>query len=132
MIIINIIVLSGRLTKDPEIKKGNNKTYGRFTLAVNRPFKKDETDFVNCVAFSKTAELIGEYCRKGHRLSIVGRLQQNNYEINGEKRTSYDVIVDSMEFLENRNSNNGPAKATKENVQSYFEDTDSSSDEFPF
>ncbi len=124
------MILSGRLTKDPEIKNGNGKKYGRFTLAVSRPFKKDETDFVNCVSFGKTAELIGEYVRKGHRLSVVGRLQQNNYEVNGEKRTSYDVIVDSMEFLENRNSG---TKTTQENVKEYFEETtDNSSDEFPF
>lgn len=62
---MNIIILTGRLTRDPELKTGQSgKAYARFTLAVERPMQKDETDFINCVAFGKTAELIGEYLRK--------------------------------------------------------------------
>lgn len=104
MIIINTIILTGRLSKDPELKKGKT-TYCRFSLAVSRPLKKDETDFINCVAFGKTAELIGEYVRKGHKLGLQGSLQMNTYESNGEKRTSYDVVVGSIEFLENKGNN---------------------------
>ena len=102
---MNMIVLTGRLTKDPELKFGQSgKAYSRFTLAVDRPFSKDEADFINCVAFGKTAELIGEYLRKGRKAGVTGRLQMNRFEMNGEKRTSYDVIVDTVEFLEPKNS----------------------------
>lgn len=102
---MNLVVLTGRLTRDPELKFGQSgKAYSRFSLAVDRPFQKGETDFINCVAFGKTAELIGEYLRKGRRAGVQGRLQMNRYEVNGEKRTSYDVLVDTVEFLENKSS----------------------------
>lgn len=123
---MNVTILTGRLTKEPEVKKGNNKSYARFTLAVNRPFSKDEADFINCVAFGKTAELIGEYLRKGHKAGVTGRLQMNRYEVNGEKRTSYDVIVDTVEFLESKQ--NG---SKSENI-SYSKEEDNTQDEFPF
>ncbi|MBR8700428.1 Single-stranded DNA-binding protein [Fusobacterium sp. DD29] len=109
---MNTIILTGRLTRDPELKFGQSgKAYSRFSLAVDRAFSKDEVDFINCVAFGKTAELIGEYLRKGKKAGVTGRLQMNRYEFNGEKRTSYDVIVDTVEFLEPKNSSgsyNGP------------------------
>ena len=98
---MNVVILTGRLTRDPELKFGQSgKAYSRFSLAVDRPFSRDEVDFINCVAFGKTAELIGEYLRKGRKAGVTGRLQMNRYEVNGEKRTSYDVIVDMVEFLE--------------------------------
>ncbi len=100
---MNLVVLIGRLTRDPELKFGQSgKAYSRFSLAVDRPFSKGEADFINCVAFGKTAELIGEYLRKGRKVAVNGRLQMNRYEVNGEKRTSYDVLVESMEFVEGR------------------------------
>lgn len=75
-----------------------------FSIAVNRPFSKDEADFINCVSFGKTAELIGEYFRKGQQIALVGRLQMNQYESNGEKRTSYDVVVDTFDFIGTKSS----------------------------
>lgn len=102
---MNVISLMGRLTRDPEVKFGQSgKAYCRFSVAVNRPFSKDEADFINCVSFGKTAELIGEYFRKGHQIALVGRLQMNQYESNGEKRTSYDVVVDSFDFISIKSS----------------------------
>ena len=98
---MNVVILTGRLTRDPELKFGQSgKAYSRFSLAVDRPFSRDEVDFINCVAFGKTAELIGEYLRKGRKAGVTGRLQMNRYEVNGEKRVGYDVIVDMVEFLE--------------------------------
>ena len=129
MIIINTIVLTGRLTKDPELKSGQSgKVYARFTLAVDRPMQKGEADFINCVAFSKTAELIGEYLRKGRKVGVIGRLQMSKYEVNGEKRTSYDVVVDTIEFLESRN-NSQVEKVTTNETQ---EVNNSDDDGFPF
>ncbi|MFR1676830.1 MAG: single-stranded DNA-binding protein [Fusobacterium sp.] len=102
---MNVIILTGRLTRDPELKFGQSgKAYSRFTLAVDRPMQKGEADFINCVAFGKTAELIGEYLRKGRKEGVTGRLQMGKYEVNGEKRTSYDVVVDTIEFLESKNA----------------------------
>ena len=113
---MNIIILTGRLTRDPELKTGQSgKAYARFPLAVERPMQKDERDFINCVAFGKTAELIGEYLRKGRKAGVTGRLQTGKYEVNGEKRTSYDVIVDTIEFLESKNTVNSTEETTQQN-----------------
>ena len=141
---MNLVVLTGRLTRDPELKFGQSgKAYSRFSLAVDRPFQKGETDFINCVAFGKTAELIGEYLRKGRRAGVQGRLQMNRYEVNGEKRTSYDVLVDTVEFLENKSSagdenygggndyNEGYSR-TAEPVKSAPVGNSFDDDEFPF
>ena len=141
---MNIIILTGRLTRDPELKTGQSgKAYARFTLAVERPMQKDEADFINCVAFGKTAELIGEYLRKGRKVGVQGRIQMNRYEMNGEKRTSYDVLVDTVEFLESKNGSgddssynsgnysDGYQKAA-EPVKSAPVGNDFDDDEFPF
>ncbi len=142
---MNIIILTGRLTRDPELKTGQSgKAYARFTLAVERPMQKDETDFINCVAFGKTAELIGEYLRKGRKAGVTGRLQMGKYEVNGEKRTSYDVIVDSIEFLESKNTVNSTEETTQQNRSTQSSNTSKpvgkkseevpyeDDDEFPF
>ena len=144
---MNLVVLTGRLTRDPELKYGQSgKAYCRFSLAVDRAFQKGEADFINCVAFGKTAELIGEYLRKGRKAGINGRLQMNRFEINGEKRTTYDVMVDQIEFLESRNAvsdNNFEAKGYSDsghsrnqsstaNTQSKPDVDFEDDDEFPF
>lgn len=132
---MNCIQIIGRLTRDPELKKSNSgKAYIRFSLAVNRPFTSDQTDFINCVGFGKTAELIGEYTRKGHKLGVVGTLQQSSYESNGEKRTTYTVMINSFDFLESRNTTEQepqyqPPQATK---RSGDRDDDIEVDDFPF
>lgn len=131
---MNCIQLVGRLTRDPELKKSNSgKAYIRFSLAVDRPFSKDEVDFINCVGFGKTAELIGEYTRKGHKLGVVGALQQNSYESNGEKRTTYIVMINSFDFLENRNASAQEPEYHKTTTRSEVIDMDNDvDDDFPF
>lgn len=120
---MNSIILIGRMVFNPELKSSKDKSYCRFSIAVNRPYKKDEADFINCVAFGKTAEVIGEYVRKGHKIALTGSLQSNKYETSsGEKRVSHEVILNSVEFLENSN-NNKPEKEKNET---------SSDDDYPF
>ena len=104
---MTLVVLNGRLTRDPELKFGQSgKAYSRFSIAVDRPFqssadKNSQTaDFINCVAFGKTAEFIGEYFRKGRKILLNGRLQMSQYESEGKKITTYVVIADSVEFGE--------------------------------
>lgn len=108
---MNKVVLVGRLTKDPEVKYSNNTAITRFTLAINRSFKKDgqqEADFINCVAFNKRAEAIANYVSKGHKLGVIGRIQTGSYtNQEGQRIYTTDVIVDEMEFLESKNSSSG-------------------------
>ena len=139
----NLVILTGRLTKEPELKFGASGTaYCKFTLAVNRMKKDDPADFIFCSAFGKTAELIAEYVRKGNQLGIQGRLQQDTYEKDGEKISKTGVTVDKIEFLESNkteSTTSEPKKSNKVNpkpdlnlgepkVEIEFEDDDS----FPF
>lgn len=102
----NHIELLGRLTKDPEIRSTpSGKTVATFTLAVDRPFsgEKKEADFIPCVVWGKSAELIGNYCQKGHRLLVEGRLQIRNFDAkDGTKHWVTEVVANSVEFIERK------------------------------
>lgn len=100
---MNKVILIGRLTKDADLRfiPGSGKAIARFTLAVNRPMKKDDADFINCIAFGKMAETITQYVYKGNQLSIVGRIKTGSYEKNKIKIYTTDVIVESFTFLSN-------------------------------
>ena len=142
---MNLVVITGRLTRDPELKYGaSGSAYCRFSVAVNRAFQKDQTDFINCVAFGKTAELIGEYLRKGRMCGVQGRLQVDTYENNGEKKYTTSVVVERIEFLESRNSAEGNFDSDFKEKNSYNENSKGNGkayvpepefdddDEFPF
>ena len=104
---MNIAIVLGRLTRDPVIKASQSgMTIARFTLAVNRLNKKGqnpEADFINCVAFGKTAEAIGNYVYKGQRLLVEGRIQTGHYtDKSGETRYTTEIAVNRSEFVEKR------------------------------
>ena len=105
---INRVVLVGRLTKDPELRfTSSNIAVVSFTLAVNRNFTtqdgKNEADFIQCVAWRKTAENVGKYVRKGSLVGIDGRIQTRNYEAqDGTRRYITEVVCDNVRFLESR------------------------------
>ena len=106
---MNKVILMGRLTKDPEIRYTSSAEplcIAKFTLAVNRRFKKDgeqDADFIFCTAFGKTAEFIERFFRKGSQPLITGRIQVSSYDDNaGQKRWSTDVIVEEVQFTESR------------------------------
>ena len=102
---MNVAILMGRLTRDPELKyTSNGKAYTTFTLAVQKT--KDEAEFIDCVAWEKTAETIAEYFRKGNRILTQGRLSVNSYDQNGEKRKFTRVLANTFEFIDSKNSGN--------------------------
>ena len=131
---MNKIMLVGRLATDIQMNNSGETKYGRFYLAVSRRGKKDEADFIQCAVFGKTAETMFEWCRKGHRIGIEGHLQISQYEKNGEKRSSYSVIVETMEFLQTKNEKSGDTtQAPTEPVKDTSGKTDEFvDDEFPF
>ena len=105
---MNKVILIGRLTKDPELRyaAGSGTAVCKFTLAVQRPFKKDETDFINCVAFGKAAETINQYMAKGRQLAVTGSIRTGSYDAqNGTKRYTTDINVDGFEFIGNSQGN---------------------------
>lgn len=112
---LNRVILMGRLTADPELKQTNNgNAVTSFTLAVDRNFsskgEEKQTDFINCVAWRKTAEFISNYFSKGRMMAIEGSLQVRNYEDkNGNKRQAVEVIVDQAYFADSKNASAGSA-----------------------
>lgn len=106
---MNKVILIGRTTKSPELRyaPGTGTAVCRFTLAVNRPYKKGEADFINCVAFGKIAETIAQYVLKGRQVAISGSIRTGRYDNNsGNKVYTTDVVLDWFEFIgNNKNSN---------------------------
>ena len=108
---MNKVILLGNLTRDPEIRYSQGEkqiAVARFSLAVNRKFANDgetNADFLNCTAFGKTAEFIENYFRQGSRMSLVGRIENNNYtNKNGEKVYSVQIMVEEVEFAERKSA----------------------------
>lgn len=136
---MNKIILIGRLTRDPEIRRSANddNAYARYTLAVNRPFKQNgeqEADFLRCVAFGKTAEFAEKYLAKGMRVAVEGRVQTGSYtNRDGQKVHTTDVVVERQEFLEKKAGNGQPDSDTARSYGDGFLDIpDGIDEELPF
>ena len=102
-IIMNIFIISGRLTNSPEVRISGNTSRARFNLAVDRAVARDEsgnrpTDFPSFVAFGKNAELLGEYAVKGQLLEVTGRIATSTYDKDGERQYNTDLIVDRVQL----------------------------------
>lgn len=106
----NTTVLVGRITKDIELRySASGVAIARFTLAVNRAFKKDEADFINIVTFKKTAENTANFCKKGSQIAVTGRIQTGSYEGQDGKRVyTTEVVADNVQFLEPKSTQNAP------------------------
>lgn len=115
---INRVVLIGRLTKDPMIRKTQTgKSVTSFTVAVNRrSSQNDQTDFIRCVAWEKTAEILSQYAKKGSLISLEGKIQTGSYDDKDGKRVyTQDVVADFIQLLESKSVNE--AKSTYEPYQ---------------
>ena len=134
---MNMVVLMGRLTKDPEVRASQSGTMvGRYALAVDRRFKRDgepEADFINCVAFGKGAEFAEKYLHKGQRVAVSGRIQTGSYtNKDGVKVYTTDVIVDNQEFGESKKAES-KTEAKEEQKEEDFMDVPEGMDELlPF
>lgn len=131
---MNKVVLLGRLTKDPEVRytQTNNTMVAAFTLAVNRRFVKPgedrQADFINCIAWSKTAEFVSKYFKKGQQIAVVGRLQTRNYDDEqGIKHYITEVIAEEVYFAGDKKEN---TQNDEINDTSEFEITNQ--DDLPF
>lgn len=137
---MNKVILTGRLTRDPELRyTANNKAVCDFTIATNRPVVRDGervADFINCRVWNKTAENLDKYQTKGNMIAVSGRMQVDNYQDNEGKNRNYTyVLVEDLEYLERKKENNQEEVKEIENfsttteVQQQFDYTD---EEFPF
>ena len=107
--IMNKVILMGRLTRDPDIRytQGENSIVARYTLAVDRRFRRegsDQTaDFIGCVAFGKQAEFAEKYLYQGIKIVITGRIQTGSYtNKDGQRVYTTDVVVEEQEFAESK------------------------------
>ena len=104
---INRVVLIGRMTRDPELRRTQNgSAVTGFTLAMNRPKRNDEeqqADYISCVVWNKIAENVERYCSKGSLVGVEGRLRSRSYDnAQGQRVYVTEVVCDSVQFLETR------------------------------
>lgn len=104
---MNNVSLSGNMTRDIEMRVTQaGKKVGNLSIAINEG--KDKTEYVNLVAWDKTAELIEQYCRKGDRFACTGRLQTSTWDKDGEKRYKTEVVINTFDFPPKSNSQQKP------------------------
>jgi single-strand DNA-binding protein len=132
---MNKVILIGRLTKDTEVRYAGETAIARYTLAVDRKFKKDgeqEADFINCVAFGKSGEFAEKYFKKGMKVAITGRIQTGSYSAKDTGKTVYttDIVVEEQEFCERKEQ--GTPKPSTNNGDEFMSIPDSLDEELPF
>ena len=118
---MNKVILIGRLTRDPEVRysTGENATaIARYTMAVDRKYKQEgqqNADFIQCIAFGKSAEFAEKYFRKGMKIAITGRIQTGSYtNKEGQKVYTTDVVIEEQEFAESKNASGADREARDE------------------
>ena len=100
---MNKVFLKGRLTNDPELRQTpNGVSVSKFTIAVNRRFDREKTDFINCEAWRNTAEFISKFFCKGKEIAVVGELHIDKSEKDGKTNYFTNVVVDEAEFCGNK------------------------------
>lgn len=140
---MNKAILMGRLTRDPEVKytQTTNTMVTNFSLAVNRRFVKEgeerQADFINIVAWGKTAEFCSKYFSKGQQVGVIGRIQTRTWDDdNGQKHYATEVIAEEVYFADSKKENVGdafePTNTTSTSVQNVTPFEVTSSDELPF
>lgn len=130
---MNKAILTGRLVRNPELKESGDSKVTRFTLAVTRQFKRDEADFITCVAFGKNAENIAKYCTKGSPLAIVGNIRTGSYDKDGTKVYTTVVVLESFEFVGGKNDGNNAGNGNKgDNADNDFDAEPVNDDDVPF
>ncbi len=130
---INKVILVGRLTRDPELRKTPSGTsYSNFTVAVDRrksrsasasQYQGPTADFISCVAWSQTAELLCSYMHKGSQIGVEGRIQTRNYDdpnIPGRKVYVTEVVCENITFLESKSAST--ARSSSDNNSGYYQD----------
>ena len=116
---MNKVILSNtRLVRDVDVKVSNGLAIAKFTVACNRTFNKEKSDFINCVAFGKRAETIAQYFTKGSLINLEGRIQTGFYEKEGQKIYTFEVVVENFEFPQGNKKEN----KTNNQVEKKLED----------
>lgn len=108
---MNIVAITGRITKDLELKQAGQTQVINFSMAVENPFKKDDASFFEFVAFGKTAELLNTYCGKGSKIGVDGTLKQDRFtDKEGNNRSVVRITANRIEFLDTKGQSNGQSQ----------------------
>lgn len=134
---MNAVQLLGRFTRENEFKELGSTSVFRNNIAAQRNFKnKDgerESDFINVVAFGKTAELLNQYFGKGQQVAVQGRIQTGSYDKeDGTRVYTTDVVVDQFDFVGSKNDNTQPTAKVSKSTSSPFDAVDFNDDDLPF
>ena len=132
---INKVILMGRLTKDPELRYTNNKTpVCSFTIAVNNGYGENQrTDFVNCLAWNKTAEFVTKYFTKGKMIIVIGRITTRSWETQDGKRAyATEVVAKEVSFGETKSSQQTATQQPMQDDDDDFTPLDEEDDDLPF
>ena len=142
---MNQVILSGRLTRDPEVRysQGSNTCFAKYTLAVNRTYRKEgepTADFINCTVFGKPAEFAEKYFRQGMKIEVVGRWQTGSYtNKDGNKVYTNDCIVEKQEFGQSKSesqkeeqNNQSAPEPTPDGYDGFMNIPDGTDEELPF
>lgn len=137
--LMNQIVIMGRMTRDPELRQTpNGVSVTSFTLAVERRFtprdgEEKQVDFIDVVAWRNTGEFAAKYFTKGQMAAVTGRLQLRDWnDKEGNKRRSAEVIADNIYFTESKKSRETALGTTEQKEDSYFTELDIDDEELPF
>lgn len=108
---MNIVAITGRITKDLVLKQAGQTQVINFSMAVENPYKKDDTSFFEIVAFGKTAELLNTYCGKGSKIGVDGTLKQDRFtDKEGNNRSVVRITANRIEFLDTKGQPNGQSQ----------------------
>lgn len=138
---MNKVILMGRLTRDPESRMSageNSQMITHYNIAVDRRFKRDgeaSADFINCVAFGKSAEFADKYLKKGTKVTLTGRIQTGSYtNKDGQKVYTTDVVIEEQEFAESKaaSEKNSSAPAGQPDNNGFMNVPDGIDEELPF
>ncbi len=142
---LNKCIMLGNVTRNPEIRyiPGSGTSVSRFGLAITRRYKhnneyKDETCFVDIVAFGKTADFTGEYITKGMPVLVEGRLSYNTWEQDGVKRSKHEIIADNIQLVERKSTSASYSDSSAEssfsgsNISNNTDQNDINEEDIPF
>lgn len=131
---LNKVILIGRLTRDPELRFTPNTgtAVAKFGLAVDRGGKNGGADFINIAVWEKQAETCAQYLKKGRLVAVVGRLNINAYEKDGQKRTYTEVVAEQVRFLESANRGGSSQGEKPQNDDEVAKEVNLDDEDLPF
>jgi single-strand DNA-binding protein len=121
---MNICILTGNLCKDIELQKKGETELLKNTIAVKDSYNKDQTDFINIIAWGKTAKFISDYFEKGRKITVQGKIKTGSYEKDGRKIYTTDIVVKEVYFADSKN-NEGKRDSSSSSMDGFFPIEDS-------